>query len=51
MSQHEILDEFYSKLEENGVDEKFINSLNELILNDELSKDNLINLIEDVFDG
>lgn len=28
MSQHEILDEFYSKLEENGVDEKFINSLN-----------------------
>lgn len=51
MSQHEILDEFYSKLEENGVDEKFINSLNELTLNDELSKDNLINLIEGVFDG
>lgn len=51
MSQHEILDEFYSKLEENGVDEKFINSLNELISNDELSKDNLINLIEGVFDG
>lgn len=51
MSQHEILDEFYSKLKENGVDEKFINSLNELILNDELSKDNLINLIEGVFDG
>lgn len=51
MSQHEILDGFYCKLEENGVDEEFINSLNELILNDDLSKDNLINLIEGVFDG
>lgn len=51
MAQHEILDGFYTKLKENGIGEEFVSSLNELILNDELSKDNLINLIEGVFDG
>ena len=51
MTQHEILDEFYNKLEENDIDETVIKSLKDLILNDEFTKETFIELIEGAFDG
>lgn len=50
MTQHEILDEFYSKVDED-FDEDFIESLKDLILNDNFSKENFIDLIEGVING
>lgn len=50
MTQHEILDEFYTKLEET-CDEKFIESLKDLISDDSFTKENFIELIEGAFDG
>lgn len=50
MAQHEILDEFYHKLNEE-LDEEFIESLKKLIFEDNFSKDNFINLIDGAFDG
>ena len=50
MAQHEILDEFYHKIEEEP-DEEFVESLKKLIFEDNFSKDNFINLIDGAFDG
>lgn len=51
MTQHEILDEFYNKLEKNDIDETIIESLKDLILNEKFTKENFIELIEGAFDG
>lgn len=50
MTQHEILDEFYSKLDKNP-SEEFIKSLKDLISDDNFTKENFIELIEGAFDG
>ena len=49
MAQHEILDEFYSKLDKQS--EEFIESLKDLITNDNFTKENFNDLIEGAFDG
>ena len=52
MVQHEMLDEFFEKLEEKEIDEIIINDLKKEFAKDKISKDNLINLInEGVCDG
>lgn len=50
MAQHEILDNFYTKIDDE-FDEEFIESLKDLILNDDFSKENFIDLIEGAFNG
>ena len=50
MAQHEILDEFYSKLDKDP-SEEFIESLKDLISEDNFTKENFIDLIEGTFDG
>lgn len=52
MVQHEMLDEFFEKLEENGIDENIINNLKKEFEKDKITKDNIYNLInEGVSDG
>lgn len=50
MAQHEILDEFYTNITED-FDDEFIESLKDLISNDNFTKENFIDIIEGAFDG
>lgn len=47
----EFINEFLDNLKEYELDEKFIQSIGDLIDNGEFTEENLINLIEETIDG